>query len=169
MELAQAMQRLGVSVTVVGRSGRVLPKEDEDLAQVVKDQMVKDGVDFQLSIATYVKIELTGQVLENGYPEMKLEVLEKGKGSPTTFAFDALLVSAGRRPNVTGMNLEAAKVDYDVKKGLLVNNKLQTSNPRIFGVGDCCSGKLQRMQCYSFLFRLLETSLTMFSSTPLRI
>lgn len=139
LEMAQAMQRLGVSVTVVGRSGRILPKEDEDLSLIVKDQMLKDGIEFRLSVAEYTKLELTGQVLENGYPEMKLTVQEKDKGEPSIFTFDALLVAVGRRPNVTGMDLENAKVEYDVKKGLVVNDKLQTTNPRIYGVGDCCS------------------------------
>ena len=139
LELAQAMQRLGVAVTVLGRSGKVLPKEDEDLAQVVKDQMIKDGVNFKLDIADYKKFEATGKVLENGYPEMKLTVQEKKKKFLTEFKFDALLVAAGRRPNVTGLDLEAASIDFDVKKGLVVNDKLQTSNPRVYGVGDCCS------------------------------
>jgi pyruvate/2-oxoglutarate dehydrogenase complex dihydrolipoamide dehydrogenase (E3) component len=50
------------------------------------------------------------------------------------------LVAAGRAPNVTGLNLEAAKVQYDVKKGLTVNDKLQSpTNPRVYGVGDVCS------------------------------
>ena len=139
MELAQAMQRLGSQVTILGRSGKVLPKEDQDMAKIVKQQMIQDGVTFRLSVAQYKKIELTGKVLDNGYPEMRMTVLEKDKGEDTTLLFDGLLIAAGRRPNVTGMDLELAKVEYDTKKGLLVNDKLQTTNSRIFGVGDCCS------------------------------
>jgi len=139
MELAQAMQRLGTEVVVFGRSGKVLPKEDEDMTEVVKQQMIKDGVSFRLSIAEYKGIELNGNVLDNGYPEMKMTVIEKGGENETTHVFDALLVAAGRRPNVTGMDLELAKVEYDTKTGLIVNDKLQTTNQRIYGVGDCCS------------------------------
>jgi len=139
LELAQAMQRLGTDVTVLGRSGKVLPKEDQDMAEIVKQQMISDGVTFLLDVASYKNIELTGKVLENGYPEMKMTFLEKSQDKKVTLEFDALLVAAGRRPNVTGMDLELAKVDYDTKKGLLVNDKLQTTNPRVFGVGDCCS------------------------------
>jgi pyruvate/2-oxoglutarate dehydrogenase complex dihydrolipoamide dehydrogenase (E3) component len=131
------MQRLGTPTTVLGRSGKVLPKEDEDMSEIVKQQMIEDGVTFRLDISEYQKIELTGEMLENGYPEMKITLLEKGQ--PTTIICDALLVSAGRRPNVTGMDLEKAKVEYDSKKGLIVNDKLQTTNSRIYGVGDCCS------------------------------
>ena len=149
MELAQAMQRLGTDVTVFGRSGKVLPKEEEDMSEIVKQQMIEDGVSFNLSVAEYVEIELDGTVLDNGYPQLKMTILEKGdddddnnddgKKQKATYLFDALLVAAGRRPNVTGMELELAKVDYDTKKGLIVNDKLQTTNPCIYGVGDCCS------------------------------
>jgi len=96
-------------------------------------------VKFRLAASAYEKIELTGNVLDNGYPEMKMTVVEKGSTSGTTFVFDALLVAAGRAPNISGMNLEAAKVDYDTKKGLVVNDKLQTTNSRVYGVGDVCS------------------------------
>jgi pyruvate/2-oxoglutarate dehydrogenase complex dihydrolipoamide dehydrogenase (E3) component len=139
MELAQAMQRLGTQVTIMGRSGKVLPKEDQDMAELVKQQMIRDGVSFSLAVAEYREIKLTGKVLDNGYPEMEMTVFEKGEKGETKILLDALLIAAGRRPNVTGMDLELAKVDYDSKKGLLVNDKLQTTNPRIFGVGDCCS------------------------------
>lgn len=137
MELAQAMQRLGTPTTVLGRSGRVLPKEDEDMADVVKQSMIKDGVTFRLSVQDYEKIELTGNNSESGLPEMKITLVEKGSSEPASIICDAVLVAAGRRPNVTGMDLELAKVEYDTTKGLLVNDKLQTTNSRIYGVGDC--------------------------------
>jgi pyruvate/2-oxoglutarate dehydrogenase complex dihydrolipoamide dehydrogenase (E3) component len=139
MELAQAMQRLGTNVTVLGRSGNVLPKEDQDMAQFVKQQMMNDGIEFRLSVENYKGIKLTGNVLQNGYPEMEITIVEKGGSGETKVVFDALLIAAGRRPNVTGMDLELAKVEYDTKKGLIVSDKLQTTNPRVFGVGDCCS------------------------------
>ena len=140
LEMAQSMQRLGVPTTVLGRSGRILNKEDEDLADVVKKQMKEDGVKFKLSVVEYKKIELTGKVNGNGLPEMKVTIIEEGKDlDPTEIICDAFLVAAGRRPNVTGMDLEKAKIQYDVKKGLVVNDKLQTTNAKVYGVGDCCS------------------------------
>ena len=139
MEMAQAMQRLGVDTIVLGRSGRVLPKEDADLANIVQRQMTDDGVEFLLNVGEYQKIEKTGRTLDNGYQELMLTFQERGKEEPTLLICDALLVAAGRRPNVTGMDLELAKVEYDIKKGLIVNDRLQTTNPKIFGVGDCCS------------------------------
>lgn len=137
MEMAQAMQRLGSQVTMFGRSGKVLPKEDADLAEVVKKQMERDGVIFQLSVGKYVSVERTGQVSAGGYEELRMKTEEDGIAKE--YLFDAVLVSTGRKPNVTNLNLEAAGVEYDVKVGLKVNDMLQTTNPRVYGVGDCCS------------------------------
>lgn len=139
MELAQAMQRLGTSVTVLGRSGKVLPKEDEDLTQLIKEQLIQDGVSFLLSVDKYVSLKKTGEVLDNGLPEMVMKLRLNGSDKETELVCDAVLVAAGRRPNVTGMDLEAAGVEYDTKKGLVVSDKLQTTNARVYGVGDCCS------------------------------
>ena len=139
LELAQAMQRLGSSVTVLGRLGEILPKEDRDMAQLVKDQLNKDGVQFKLSVAKYQGIELTGNVLPNGLPEMKMTVMEEGNRVYTILLCDALLIAAGRRPNVSGIDLEKGGIEYDLEKGLKVNDKLQTTNPRVYGVGDVAS------------------------------
>eukprot|EP00980_Cylindrotheca_fusiformis_P006621 scaffold1390_cov138-Cylindrotheca_fusiformis.AAC.24 len=138
MELSQAMQRLGTQTTVLGRSGRVLPKEEPDMAAVVKEQMISDGVEFRLSIKEYVKIELTGKMSESGNPEMAMTLIEKDSSEPVTLICDAVLVAAGRLANVTGMDLEKANVKY-TPEGLVVNDKLQTTNCRVFGVGDVCS------------------------------
>lgn len=141
MELAQAFQRLGTAVTMFGRSGKVLPKEDEDLAAVVKFQMEKDGVEFKLNVSHYKSIELTGQMSDNGLPEMAMKLSQSSDGSEidTEITFDAILIAAGRRPNVSGMDLEKAGIEFDTKYGLKVNDRLQTTNSRVFGVGDCAS------------------------------
>src|SRR5205807_1784231 len=52
---------------------------------------------------------------------------------------DAILLGVGRAPNVEGLDLEAAGVAYDTKAGVHVNDRLRTSNPRVFAVGDICS------------------------------
>lgn len=56
----------------------------------------------------------------------------------STVAVDAILTGTGRLPNVEGLNLEAAGVDCDAITGVRVNDFLQTSNPRIYAVGDAC-------------------------------
>lgn len=146
MEMGQAMQRLGSQVTILARSGEVLAKEDKDLAALVKAQMEDDGVQFRLSLKDSKAIRLTGKVMENGLPEMELDLEETvcdddGQETvvPLKIQCDAVLIATGRKPSVTGMGLEEAGIDYDEKTGLIVNDRLQTTNSRVFGVGDCCS------------------------------
>jgi pyruvate/2-oxoglutarate dehydrogenase complex dihydrolipoamide dehydrogenase (E3) component len=156
LELGQAMQRLGIPTAILGRSGSVLTrKEDADLAKVVQDQMTADGVEFRLNVTKYIRIELTGVVHENGYPEMKLTVQEKsGNNTVTNELFcDTLLIALGRNPNVTGIGLEVANVKYDKTKGLLVNDKFQTTNPRVYGVGDCCANHFKFTHAADFMAR----------------
>lgn len=156
MELAQAMQRLGTKVTMFGRSGTVLPKEDADLANLVKKQMLTDGVDFRLNVSQYKNAELTGEKT-NGFAEIAMQTVEDGE--EIDYKFDAVLVAAGRLPNVTGMNLEKANVKFDVKAGVRVDDNLQTTNPKIFAAGDVCS-KFKftvrlHLHLHSFLYSFL--------------
>jgi pyruvate/2-oxoglutarate dehydrogenase complex dihydrolipoamide dehydrogenase (E3) component len=137
LEMAQSMQRLGTPVTVMGRSGRILPKEDADHGMIIQKQLEKDGISFSLSVSKYLSIELTGKVYENGYPEMLFKYEEEGTAKE--MLIDALLIATGRRPNVTGMDLEKANVEYDSRTGIHVNDNLKTTNPKIFSAGDCCS------------------------------
>jgi len=65
-------------------------------------------------------------------------VYYEAQGKEETLAVDEILAGAGRAPNIEGLNLEAAGVQYDRRKGVLVNDCLQTSNPHIYGAGDVC-------------------------------
>eukprot|EP00984_Skeletonema_dohrnii_P005765 scaffold2037_cov87-Skeletonema_dohrnii-CCMP3373.AAC.7 len=152
MEMAQSMQRLGTQVTVLGRSGRVLPKEDEDHASIVQSELEKDGVEFRLNVTEYVSVELTGNIVD-GLPEMSFKIKEKGTDAITELVVDAILVATGRRPNVSGMDLDNAGVEYDVRKGILVNDKLQTSNSKIYSAGDCCSTAFKFTHAADFMAR----------------
>ncbi len=144
MELAQAFQRFGSQVTVFSRSDKILPKEDPEAAQLVAESMRRDGVRFQFN-STYKRVEHDGKgtvtmVLEDGAGESRLE-------------FDALLVATGRKPTVKGLGLEAAGVEFDERLGVKVNNKLQTSNPDIYAVGDVAS-KYQFTHVADFMARI---------------
>ena len=171
LELGQAMQRLGVPTTILGRSGSVLTqKEDGDLAKIVQDQMVADGVEFRLNVNKYIRIELTGVVHdENGYPEMKIIVQEKnGSNTVTTeLLCDTLLIALGRNPNVTGIGLELANVQFDQNKGLLVNDKFQTTNSRVYGVGDCCANHFKFTHAADFMARAVIRNALFFGKETL--
>ena len=105
-----------------------LPKEERDAAQILSDAFARDGIEVRLNTtAVNVRVE-DGQKLVDLVSD----------DYETTVAVDVIVTGTGRVPNVTGMNLEAAGVDYDATSGVRVNDFLQTSNPRIYAAGDAC-------------------------------
>lgn len=127
-ELGQAFSRLGSKVTIIASGDHILPKEEPEAARVVQAQMEAEGV--QILKETRAKEVLQ----ENG---KKVVVTDKGD----RLAVDEILVATGRVPNIESLNLQAAGVDIG-KEGILVNNKLQTSNPKIYAAGDVIGGYL---------------------------
>ncbi|MCU0525668.1 MAG: mercuric reductase [Elainella sp. Prado103] len=127
-ELAQAFQRLGSQVVLFHRGSHLLEKEDPEAAEIIQTTFRQVGIQLVLnSQIDRVEQTATGKVIH----------YQSSAGSPTSIPVDAILVGAGRSPNVEGLNLEAIGVEYDAK-GVKVNDYLQTSNPRIFAAGDIC-------------------------------
>jgi pyruvate/2-oxoglutarate dehydrogenase complex dihydrolipoamide dehydrogenase (E3) component len=140
-----------------GRSRKVLQKEDDDLAEIVRRQMADDGVQFRLDVAGFSSLDLTGQVSDNGFPELAMKVRYGEDQNILKSKCDVLLLTTGRKPNVTGMDLELANVKYDGKTGLVMNDNLQTTNPRIYVVGDCCTD-LKYTHTADFMARMVVRS-----------
>ena len=127
-EMAQAFARLGAAVTLIADGPRILPKEDEEAARIVERAMAGHGVGI-VHGATVARAEL-----RDG-----LRVLHVGQGGGTAeIAGDQLLVATGREANVEDLGLEAAGVRWG-RGGVAVDDRLRTSNPRIFAVGDVSS------------------------------
>lgn len=129
-ELAQAFARLGAAVTLLGNRDRIVPREDRAAAAVVQKEMVRDGIRLVLSCEV-LRVERQGAdkvLLLRGTGHAQAEVRA-----------DEILVGVGRAANVEGLDLEKAGVEYDTKKGVHVNDRLQTSNRHIFAAGDVCS------------------------------
>jgi pyruvate/2-oxoglutarate dehydrogenase complex dihydrolipoamide dehydrogenase (E3) component len=127
-ELAQAFCRLGSQVSIVQDEPFFLDQEERDAAQILSESLARDGIDIHLNTQT-VGVRVSGA-------QKLLDLLSDNYR--TTVAADAILVGAGRAPNVQGMNLEAAGVQYDAESGIRINDFLQTSNPRIYAAGDVC-------------------------------
>ena len=125
-ELAQAFCRLGSEVTLLEMADHILVREDPDAAAIVQASMIRDGVNVVVKCGVQ-RVERT----DAG------KVIHFTCGGERSVVVDEILVGAGRAPNVEGLNLEAAGVTYD-RQGVQVNDNLQTSNPRIYGVGDVC-------------------------------
>ncbi len=128
-EMAQSFARFGSKVTVINRADHVLPREDEDAARLVEASMTRDGVDIHgRSDVVATKTTADGQVVMS----------MKGEQGAREIEVDQLLVAVGRAPNTDGLGLEAAGVEYNAK-GVVVDDRLRTSNKKIFAVGDIAS------------------------------
>lgn len=130
-ELAQAFARFGSRVTVIGTSDRPLPLDDPDAAALVRTALERDGVRFALG-TTAMRVERRGGAVTVAY--------RAGDGaSEQHVTGDALLVAAGRTPSVAHLGLDAAGVRHDARTGIVVDDRLRTSNPRVYAIGDVAS------------------------------
>ncbi len=126
-EMAQSFAQLGSEVLLVESEHGILPREDREAAEIVQNAIVRDGVRLlccgrKLEIKNEGKIRLAVESHDHSYDE----------------PLDQLLVAVGRAPNVEHLNLEGVGVDFD-NKGVKVNDRMQTTNPRIYAAGDICS------------------------------
>ncbi len=127
-ELAQSFQRLGSQVTLITHGPKILPKEDRDAAEIVRKQLELDGMSILYNTELkHVEVKDQEKVL-----------LFSVNGKEEEMVCDAILVGVGRTPNVEGLGLEAAGVNYS-KRGVEVDDRLRTTNPRIYAAGDICS------------------------------
>jgi pyruvate/2-oxoglutarate dehydrogenase complex dihydrolipoamide dehydrogenase (E3) component len=124
-EMAQAFQRLGSQVTLFSSHDQILPRDDADAAHVVAEVFAAEGIDLR----TNARAE---RVWRDG------EGIHVAGGGAVAVG-DALLLAAGRRPNVDGLDLEKAGVAYSAQ-GIQVSESLRTTQPHIYAAGDCTGG-----------------------------
>lgn len=127
-EMAQSFARLGSEVSLVETAHGILPREDRDAAGRVQAALERDGVRL-LCCGKDLRLSKSGN-------HVRLRVDSHGRSQDVEV--DHLLVAVGRAPNVEGLGLERVGVEFD-RKGVQVNDRLQTTNPRIFACGDICS------------------------------
>eukprot|EP01100_Stratorugosa_tubuloviscum_P014618 TRINITY_DN7931_c0_g1_i1.p1 TRINITY_DN7931_c0_g1~~TRINITY_DN7931_c0_g1_i1.p1 ORF type:complete len:662 (-),score=300.30 TRINITY_DN7931_c0_g1_i1:64-2001(-) len=133
-EMAQAFARFGSQVTIFARSASILEKEDIDAASVIEKALESDGV-IIIKNCTFLSVSNS----QNSEEKQQIVVKIQNGTDISEIIFDQLLVSTGRKPNVTDMNLELASVEYNNTDGILVNENLQTTNAKIYAAGDCCT------------------------------
>lgn len=124
-ELGQAFGRLGTKVTLISSRDQILPKEDPQAAVIIETQFAAEGI----------------HIIKNSRIE-KVEVIDGKKYlwmGNEKIVVDEIIVATGRSPNVESLNLEAGGVEYN-KKGINVNQKLQTTNSHIYACGDVLGG-----------------------------
>ena len=122
LEYAQVYARFGSRVTVVERAERLLPREDQEVAETVQRVLERDGVRFRIG-ASATALERDGAGIALVVDGQRL-------------AGSHLLVATGRRPNVEALDLARAGVACDAHGNVQVDEQLRTSVPGIWALGD---------------------------------
>ena len=122
LEMACYLRKFGVEVTVLEYAPNILPNFDEDISKRLKQMLTRQGI----------RIETSAQVTaidDEGF------VTYEKKGQKTEVVCDKVLMAVGRKPNTEGLNLDELGITHD-KKGITVNENMQTSIPNIYAIGD---------------------------------
>ena len=125
-ELAQALQRLGTEVTLVDMAPRILPREDAEVAALVEQALVKQGVRVLLDHRAVAFRQVDGR------PVVEFDCA----GTSRSLEFERLLVAVGRLANTGDMGLEELGVSLDPDRTIQVDEYLRTTVPTIFACGD---------------------------------
>jgi pyruvate/2-oxoglutarate dehydrogenase complex dihydrolipoamide dehydrogenase (E3) component len=120
VELAQILIRLGAQVTLVARNPQILSQEEPEAAGLIQAQLEAEGV----QILTQAEVTQVKQIDGTKW------VLAGNKALET----DEILIATGEQPNVESLNLEGVGVKWN-QQGIWLNEKLQTTNPRIYACG----------------------------------
>ena len=130
LEMAQAFRRLGSSVTVL-EAAQPLAQDDPECVAIVLDRLEREGVVIRSGV-NVIGIEQAGHAVT---------ATIEAAGAEQTITGSHLLIAAGRRPAIDGLELDAAGIRHD-RAGIVVNRKLKTSNRRVYAIGDCAAGQL---------------------------
>lgn len=125
-ELTQSFSRLGSNVTQIEQASRIMGREDEDVSDLIKNIFEKEGV----KVLTEHKANEV--ILENN----KKYLICETNGKKVKIEFDEILVSVGRKPDLTDIGLEKIGIDFDNRKNIIHNDFMQTNYKNIFVCGD---------------------------------
>jgi pyruvate/2-oxoglutarate dehydrogenase complex dihydrolipoamide dehydrogenase (E3) component len=126
LELGQGFRHLGSRVTIIDRNERLFPKDDPEVWDVMKKVLADDGVEFCLK-CTVKSVSQTGN-------DIRVEI--EHNGETKKLMGDTLLISSGRVPNTTGLDLDKVGIDTDKRGYIITSKKLRTSVRNIFAAGD---------------------------------
>lgn len=130
-ELGHALSTLGVKVTIINNAETIMGREDREAALLLEGIMIEEGV----TIHNYSEIT---EVQQKG-KKVKLTLRHQKSGKIENLTVDNLLLAVGRVPNIEGLGLEEAGIEYN-KRGIDINAKGQTSQGHIYAVGDVAGG-----------------------------
>lgn len=125
LEMGQAFQRLGSQVTMVDMENQLLPREDADIAVCLRDVLEREGIRFLLGAQVQRVSSLNDRIVIESVVDGRHMIVEG----------DMLLVATGRRPNTENLDLPAVAIEVD-KRGIVVNEKMETTVEGIYAAGD---------------------------------
>lgn len=150
-EMAQSFARFGSRVTLIEQSSHILNREEEDAAMIVQNAMQNDGIELVLD-AKVVRVERDGS---------DRVVIVSRNGKEERIRGDQILVGIGRTPNLDGLGLDEVGVASHPQNGVVVDDRLRTTNTNIYAAGDVCS-KFKFTHAADFLARVvIQNSLFM--------
>ena len=130
LEFGQLFRRFGSRVTIVQSRGQLLTSEDPDIAEAVADILRQDGI----------TITLNARAIRVSHSDGNLQLKMEQEGRPTTLTGSHLLVATGRTPNSDTLNLSAAAIKVNDRGYIQVNDKLETTSPGVYALGDIKGG-----------------------------
>ena len=142
LEMAQCFASFGSNVTVIQRKERLFQAKggDREAAEVLQTVLEEDGVTF-LSCTTAKHVTTLRPRGERPEELPLMKVTVHGKDGDVDLECECLLVATGRIANVEDLGLEEAGVDFELGKGVIVNDLAQSvSNKNVYAVGDCVAG-----------------------------
>ncbi len=129
MEFGQALARLGTRVTVIQRNDRVLPREDPEVSERLRELLSAEGMEF----ITGAEVDRVGQ---DGAEKVVRYRDGQGNDKEHEVRASQLLVATGRLANIDGLNLEALGIPVDPSRGIEVDAYLRTRAPNVYAIGD---------------------------------
>ena len=133
LELAQAYRRFGAEVTVVEAGTQLMGREDADASQEIRRILTDEGIQIHVP-AQLVKV--------SGQSGSAVSVAVRTSSGERTIEGSHILVAAGRVPNTAGIGLEEAGVELDERGFVRVNERLETSAPGVWALGECAGSPM---------------------------
>src|SRR5215467_6947546 len=128
LELAQAYRRFGSRVTIIQRQPQLMAREDRDVSDEIQRILIGEGIDILIAAET--------RRVQGRSGEKVSLVVHTPSGEEHVDGTD-ILVAVGRTPNTAGFGLEQAGVELDERGYIRVNERLETSAPDVWAIGEC--------------------------------
>ena len=132
LEFASMYAEFGSKVTLLEGGNRFMPRNDQDIANSVKEVLEKKGIEIHLNARAQSSHDTNDGVT--------LTYSDVSDGTPYFVDGDAILIATGRKPMIEGLNLQAAGIGVDAHGAIVVNDQLRTTVPHVWAMGDVKGG-----------------------------